>query len=391
MTLTPFRSLALLVVLCWSGAAAAAPLVIPVMIEQNLVLMTVQVGASPPLAFIVDTGAENSVIAEDRLAATGLSAGETLSATAQGGEIDAAPIRGATMRFGGVTLRPETMIAVDLSGLSAGLGRRIDGIIGYELFERFVVRFDYDRRRLILIEPGEYRPEGHIVPLEIRGNTPFVAATVNQGGRQFPARFLIDTGAVSALTVYGEFVAAHPELVPSSAIALTGGALLPGQFRARVGHLDALAFGPESFRKIVANFSSSSGADDAAEGDSGQIGGEVLSRFDITFDYAHRRMLLIPGRRHRAPFLFDASGLSLVATGERLEQKRVRLVLPDTPGALAGLAAGDVVQRIDGKPTASMSLGALRELLRRPGRVYRLEIVRNGVIHRVRLRTRVLI
>lgn len=35
------------------------------------------------------------------------------------------------------------VIAVDLSGLASGLGHRIAGILGYDIFERYVVAIDY--------------------------------------------------------------------------------------------------------------------------------------------------------------------------------------------------------------------------------------------------------
>jgi hypothetical protein len=36
-----------------------------------------------------------------------------------------------------------TVVAIDLTGLHAGLGRHVDGILGYDIFCRYVVEIDY--------------------------------------------------------------------------------------------------------------------------------------------------------------------------------------------------------------------------------------------------------
>ncbi|MEA3013510.1 MAG: hypothetical protein QOD42_2055 [Sphingomonadales bacterium] len=390
------RPLVLLLCLLLSGLGAAearAAVSVPIEIEQNLVIVRVRIGASPPLAFLVDTGASASVIAADRLAEAGLAAGAGVAATGQGGELDTAAVRGAVLRLGPVRLAPDSIAAVDLAGLSAGLGRRIDGILGHELFARYVVRIDYDRRRLTLFEPGEAGrgDDGTAIAIEIRDGTPFVAASLSQSGESVPARLLVDIGASSALTLYADFVAAHPDLIPMRTLALTGGAILPGQFRARTGRLGALALGPLRFARPVANFSSNSGGDDAAPGDAGQIGGELLSRFIATYDYRRGLMRLRPGRRYRDPLRFDASGLSLVAAAPDFAVKRVRLVLPDTPAAEAGLRPGDRLLHFDGTPAGRLTLGRIRVALRQPGRAHRLDVLRDRRRRSIRLVTRTLI
>jgi predicted aspartyl protease len=384
----------LLLCLLLSGIGAAeagAAVSVPIEIEQNLVIVRVRIGGSPPLAFLVDTGASASVIASDRLADAGLAAGASVAATGQGGTLDASAVRGAVLRIGPVRLAPDSIAAVDLAGLSAGLGRRIDGILGHELFERYVVRIDYDRRRLTLFEPGEAGGGGTAIPIEIRDGTPFVAATLSQSGESVPARLLVDIGASSALTLYADFVAAHPGLIPMRTLVLTGGAILPGRFRAQTGRLGALMLGPLRFVGPIANFSSNAGGDDAAPGDAGQIGGELLSRFTATYDYRQGWMRLRPGRRYRAPLRFDASGLSLTSAAPDFAVKRVRLVLPDTPAAEAGLLPGDRLLRFDGTPAGRLTLGRIRAALRQPGRAHRLEILRDGRRLPIRLVTRTLI
>ena len=48
-------------------------------------------------------------------------------------------------------------------------------------------------------------------------------------GESPPARLLVDSGASGSLTLYADFVAAHPDIIPMRTLALTGGAILPGR------------------------------------------------------------------------------------------------------------------------------------------------------------------
>lgn len=372
-----------------SAQAAARPLaVVPIQIEQGLVLAEVRIGTSPPMTFIVDTGAAATVLAADRLAATGLQARAGGNATVQGGEIEAESVADVSLRLGERVIAIDELAVIDLRGLAASIGRRIDGVLGYQLFAAYIVELDYRAGRMMLHAPGSYRPAGTPVPVEIRGNTPYITATLGQNGLHVPARLLVDTGGTSPLTLYSQFVSRHPRLIPAGARTITAGAILPGQFRARLGRIGTIGIGPFTLAGPVANFSNSQGAEDAAEGDAGQIGGNLLSRFRVTIDYARRLLYLRPLPGWKRPFEFDSSGVSFVADVEHPAVKRVRQVLPSTPGAEAGLQPGDIVRRLGSRDAGAMTLGELRAVLRRPGRTVTLQVERDGHAVRIRLVTR---
>jgi predicted aspartyl protease len=342
----------------------------------------------------VDTGASGTVIARQRVAETGLTGGTRLGVSTAGGEIEGQVIKGATIRIGSASLARADIAAINLDGLSAGVGRRIDGILGYELFARYVVQIDYDGRRMLLLEPGQATSPakpGTVIPFEIREKLPFFRTNVRLAERQIPVSLLIDTGATGALTLYAHFLAQQPGLVPAGAVALSTGALLPGQVHARLGRAQRVDVGRFRFSDVVTTFSSSLGSDDAADTDAGQIGGELLGRFLVTFDYGRGRMTLSPSKRYREPFLFDASGLSLAASGDTLEVKQVRTVIPGTPAAGSGLLPGDIVTHINRRPAADIPLRSIRQMLRRPNRTILLDTIRHGRRHRAAFRTRTLV
>lgn len=364
---------------------------IPVEIEQNQILVPVRVGKSGTLNFLLDTGAEANVISADRVAVAGLAGGTASSGTAQGGEIDTKVYKGAQVRVGSLSLGRVNIAAVDLTGLSAGTGRHVDGILGYDFFRNRVIRIDYAARKVLVLRSGAALGPGIPLALAIRGRTPFVEARLLQKNRSVKGRLLLDTGAVGAINLYAQFLKLHPELRPVRSLALTAGAILPGQYVTRVGRLRRVTIGGLTITDAVANFSANANADDAAPGDAGLVGGYVLSRYTLTIDYARRSAVLLPTASSNRPFEFDASGLSLAAGDASFLSKKVRLVLPDSPAAEAGVKPGDLLLAIDGKPAADFTLAQLRLMLREIGVAHAITLQRGAARIDVRLTTRRLI
>ena len=112
-----------------------------------------------------------------------------------------------TVEVGGATLRDQAFSVFELSGFSAAEGVPVDGVLGYELFKRFVVRVDYPRRTLTLTLPAafSYHGGGVIVPFKLNDYVPEVAGEIDGVAGAFD----IDTGSRAGLGVLGPFVDRH--------------------------------------------------------------------------------------------------------------------------------------------------------------------------------------
>ena len=153
------RSL-LLIVFCCSASIAfgAVPKArssyrIPFELTNNLVVLQGSINNSKPLFLLLDTGASGSVINESRVKELGLKLeGQTKAATGNG-PVEASFVRGVTLSVSGIEFPDLTLTSIRLSGLEAGFGRPVDGILGYEIFNRFVVEIDYISRIVTLHDP----------------------------------------------------------------------------------------------------------------------------------------------------------------------------------------------------------------------------------------------
>jgi hypothetical protein len=174
----------------------------------GLVLVTVTIEDSPPLQFVVDSGATQSSISDPFLArALGLEVKE--AGLARGVGSGAARVLVADeicVRIDGVEVLRSPLVVHDIGGqLAAMAGREIDGFLGADLFENYVVEINPAGGRLLLHNPEAfgYEGDGYVVPLEVADGRPLVEAAVivREGKKEIPVRLLADTGSSRALSL----------------------------------------------------------------------------------------------------------------------------------------------------------------------------------------------
>jgi hypothetical protein len=357
------------------------------------------VNASAPQWFILDTGCRgNSIIARE--CADRLKLQHGVEETTQVGAGAGADVgvstasHPVTVRALGETLTVAEPFLLTLGQVARVEGRRIDGLLGGDFFMQHVVEIDYARRRITVRDPAGFEPPpgAVVVPVTLDTGWPVAEGTVTtQAGAPLPCRLIIDTGMRGTVALFRPFSARHGLHDSAGALHdMVAGAGLGGLSRGDVGRLDALTLGPLAFAKPVAVFSRDTSGIFSMDGPDGIIGGELLRRHRVTFDYPHERMILEPASAKPVPFEYDMSGLFLAADPPDYAKIRIVSVNPQTPAAEAGLVADDEIVSIDGRRPPRLKLDDARELLRAPV-ARRLEIRRGKQRLRVRLDARRLI
>jgi predicted aspartyl protease len=398
----PFARVLALIIFCFptlafaGGSQSRSSYRVPFEITNNLIILQGSINGSKPLAFVLDTGASATVVNADRAKELGLKLEGKSDAITQGGSIEAAFVKGVSLSLSGVEFPRMTLAAIPLGGLEAGLGRKVDGILGYEIFNRFVVEIDYASRVVTFHEPQAYKysGRGEVVAISIEDNTPFAVAKIT-GPKTIAGNFLINTGAPGVLNLAGPFAAKHKLLdaLPQT-ISITSGALLAGRSTGKIGRVEGFQVGNLVIKRPVVNISQDT---EGAEGDEasteygGQIGAEILRRFKLIIDYSRKQIILEATRSLAQPYEFDMSGVSLAASGEAFKTFRVRALVADSPATEAGFNGGDIIIAIDGKPTSEMTLEQIRQLFRREGRRYSLSVKRGETVLPLKIKTRRLI
>ena len=375
-----------------AGAAIAdgAPsATVPFRLLNDHIYIEARVDGKGPYTFIVDTGG-HTVLSPRLVAEVGLDAQGNAPASGAGEKIASTGFaKIGEIAIGGVKMHDQTAFVMPVYD-TAIEGIPVDGMVGFELFRRFGVKIDYRNSTLTFYDPKTFEPKdaGTLIPFKFYDHLPDVSGLIED----LPARFDIDTGSRGELDVCSPFVrrTGLREKYPNGLTASTGWGV-GGVVNSYVVRLASLNLGGVVVPGPVGELSDARGGSFSDTNYDGNIGTALLKGFIVTFDYAHERMYLKPILPMPADMgAFDRSGLWINAEPAGYV---ITSVDKDSPAAEAGLAVGDVITGMDGKPAQMSSLSDTRMSLRDlpPGTVVHLDFLRGEARQAANIKLRDLI
>lgn len=346
---------------------------IPAQFIGNLVFVPLRVNESQPSLFVLDSTAPVSSVDPERAAELGLTPG-----------------LGVLLELAGVQMRLPGLPAAARKNFAAEVGRPYEGALGQDFLGKIVVELDYARHTVRLYDPADYQYAGHgaILPLTFSGGMPVVPVKfTSASGKKLEANFVVDTTLDASVVISGRYAKAHGLHAPHVR-ATTADESGEGEEDFALARLKLFEMGGYDVSAPVTEFTApDSHADDDPQV-AGRIGGGMLRRFTVVFDYSRRRMILEGNVNFREDDVGDMSGISLLAGGPGLKRLEVVAVRRGGPGASAGIQPSDIIAGIDDEPAADLSLAEVRALFREPGRQHKLLLERHGQTITVTLRLR---
>ncbi len=265
-----------------------------------------------------------------------------------------------SLKFADLAIDSISGATIGLSHLNKYEGMPVEGILGYDIFSRFVVKIDYANQKLTLYEPSafKYEGKGEILPITLEQNHPHVKAIVDG---QYEGTFVIDCGARSSLALHTPFVEKHDLMAKTGKkVDVFAGIGVGGKVMGKVTRVKSLQIGKFKIPAPLTSLASARAGAFASERIDGNIGGGILKRFTVIFDYANSRMILEPNADFGYEDNLDMAGLWLT---KESDTTRIDFVIEDSPAGRAGLKEGDVVVKIDGQATKDLLLRDMRETL----------------------------
>jgi hypothetical protein len=338
------------------------------------------VAGAGPFHLILDTGMPIPgvlLFQSPRVDALGLAdSGGNVQVAGAGGEGAGSPAKRATgvaIALGPLEIPKTSVLVIEQP---TGFPPGIDGIVGGELFFNYVVRVNMDESRLELSPSGSWAPPkgACVVPIERVGGKIFVEMRVAVGAEAaIPAQVVVDIGAGHALSLNthedGRFAP------PPGAIEASLGRGASGVLLGKVGRVRRVELGTFALENVVTSFPSEKHQKAAGEDyRDGNLGEEILRRFDVTFDYAGNRMVLEKAHGFGEPFEHEMAGLGF--DWGKDESLLVSEVLPGSPAATAGIQVGDRVMSIDGRAMTGVSDHGLHKTLTVDGADVRMSLMR---------------
>ena len=228
----------------------------------------------------------------------------------------------------------------DYEVLSSVYGEKIDGIIGYSFFSRYVVRIDFDSLQLEVYSPGTIRYPNESTTLRpIFTSLPIQYLQVKDK-RKVSANFYFDTGAGLCFLMSDQFAQDSAILLRKRKPLLTQAEGMGGKMQMRLTVIKEVKVGPYHFRAVPTYLYKDLYNVTSYPYTGGLIGNELLRRFNLIVNYPQREINLIPNSHYYDSFEYGYTGLSIYQIDGRIT---VDATIPGSPAEEAGFQKDDEI------------------------------------------------
>ncbi len=262
------------------------------------VLVQTWINEEGPHWFILDTGAGGTVIDSEvakKLQSRKL--GEASVASMLGWK-KSALLQLESLRVGPLEIVAPISMEMDLSFLTAPLGTKISGVIGYDVFSRCIaeIKLEPPRVNFYPADSSPFEDSQHWHPLSMCWRLPLMEGQLSDYP---PGLFRIDIGAAGG--ALGNVVFHQPYVQAEDLLAdreTTSFEMPPHKLE--FGTADRFQFQGQLFEDIEVGFATTNIAPFNDVSSHGNIGVLILKRFTIVLDYQNNRYQMIPAESAEA-------------------------------------------------------------------------------------------
>lgn len=366
---------------------------IPFELRNNLIIVPVVLNGMLPLKFVVDTGVQTGILTQKAFSdILNLPYSKKYIIAGPGGEgfVEAYITNNVSLDLPGIHGTGHALLVLneDYLELRNYLGTDVHGILGYELFSRFIVEINYEKKLLIVSSPTNFKPKRRYkrVKITVEDTKPYITTdVVLANGEVIRAKLMMDSGASHGLLLEPQ---SDPRItVPAKSVSSQIGRGIGGAIMGKVGRVRSLKVGEYVLEEPIANFPDPNSYMDSLKigktARHGTIGGEILSRFNIVFNFSKEEILVKKNSSFKKRFYYNLSGLIVKAIGSNLNTFEIQEVRDLSTAHRADIREGDLILSINGIAANTLDLNQVLGLLStKPGKKINLQINREGQILR---------
>lgn len=353
--------------------------------SRGLIVVPMYINKKGPFNFILDTGVGNVIITNPRLKdSLNLQFLRKIEINGLGEKEDilAYSTPYLNLKIGNTQFKSAAVavLANDVFNLSGYAGLPIDGLVGYDFFNSFIVQINYEAGVLKVYNNKDSKlyKKGTKISIEIKEKKPYLSATATTDqGEKLPLELLIDTGSGHPISLESYNNKAFP--LPNKFVIANLGVGLGGSIRGFQGRINELKIGKFHFNNIVSSFPyyEDVAAKNTSVSRNGSLGNPIFRKFNVLFDYKSNAIYLKALSNYIEPFEYDMSGMDLVAAGNEYNRYVVTRVERQSAADEFGLEIGDEIIGINFNPAAKMSLEEIIKILSsKEGRTLFVEVKR---------------
>ena len=360
---------------------------------NNLIVVPVRINDSDTLKFVLDTGAGRTVITElgsEQSFEIVYEGDIMLNGLGSSGAVPALISRNNEIFLRGVEGENHTVVFI-LEGrfnLSNYMGTQVNGLLGYDIFENFIVEIDYDESRIYLHDPDAFKEEYNIrkedkswtyVPLYTQDNKLYVDIKITQSNNsEINARLLVDSGASHTVFLYPD--TSEDVVIPPNHIESYLGTGLGGEIYGKIGKARKAELQGIELLDPVISYPDMEAVEQAIGRDSrnGSVGADLLKKFDIIYNYADSSMLIKPNRNFNDKFRYNTSGIEITTPLLNFPYYVISEIRKNSPADKAGLKKGDVIVEVDYERVYQFTLNELLDLFHSSEKTVKVYIQRES-------------
>jgi hypothetical protein len=356
-----------------------------IQLTGGIIIVQAKLGDSPDtLNFVLDTG--SSGISLDSSTAAYLKLHPTpTDRTIRGiGGIRNVPfLFNQKLHFHGLTVDSLDFHVNDYSILTAVYGERIDGIIGYSLIKRYIIRINYDSLIIDLCSKGTLRyPRGGYLLKPVIGTLPAQAVRVRDDVT-VNGKFLYDIGAGVCFMFSRDFINDSLFLKKNKKLWVKEGEGVGGKIDMQATVIKEVKLGPYRFRTVPVYIFEDVYNVTSYPYLGGLIGNDILRRFNVILNYDKRDIFITPNSHFNDPFDYSYPGIELYLIGDHII---IGDVAKGSPAEKAGIKEGDQVIAVN--KDFSQNLNQYKIKLQAPNEKIKLIIRREGELKEIEFKVK---
>jgi hypothetical protein len=293
------------------------------------------------LNFILDTGSGG--ISLDSTTASNLNIKLTPSDTIITGMGNSHKVSFAfnqTLHFPGLSIERLNFHVNDYDVLTSVYGEKVDGIIGYSFFRRYIVKVNFDSSMVEVYSPGEIAyPKNGSLLRPLFTTLPIQNLSIKDR-RKIDFNFYFDTGAGLCFLMSDRFAEDSAILLSKRRPMLTQAEGMGGKIQMRVTVVKMLQVGRYKFRDVPTYLYSDEFNVTSYPNVGGLLGNDLLRRFNLVINYPKREIHLQPNSHFNDPFDYSYTGMAAYFVDGNI---LVDDIIPGSPAEKAGLFKDDII------------------------------------------------
>lgn len=346
---------------------------IPFELAGNLVVLPLEINGVKT-KFILDTGMPmmGGLFTDfSKAAAFNFNyVGEAQVGGAGGGGAKAKIANGIKFKIGDLEFNNQTFVVMPESKNLSFF--ETDGVIGGEIFTRFIVDINYDNQIITLTEPAHYNfsKDAEEIQLPFEFNYPFINCSATmESGEVIPLNMVLDLGASHNLSLV--LGSQNNIVLPEKNLKVSTGRGITKEIFGFTGRIKEFKIGFYTFNNPLISFNENKLMSFEKEGN---LGSGILRRFNITFDYPNKRIFIKPNKSFYNSFEFNMAGIQFSKSKDG--RMIIDNVLPNTPGSEAGLEKEDVLLMVNNVNIGDINKNDLKNIFEKENAIVELTIKR---------------